>query len=104
MIGVAISRDGVPIRLPAERWSHIVEEHAEMAGLREEVLQTVADAEAVYEGHFGELLAVHTLEAGTSLVVCYKETSPSDGFIITAFLTSRADRLEKRSRRWPPMK
>ena len=36
------SRDGVPIRLTHERWTHITEEHTELAGLRLEVLDTVA--------------------------------------------------------------
>lgn len=42
MIAAAMPRAGVPIRLTAERWAHIVEEHAELAGLREEALQTIA--------------------------------------------------------------
>ena len=44
------SRNGVPIRLTDERWSHITEEHNELAGLRPEVLETVAHPERVIEG------------------------------------------------------
>lgn len=29
------SRNGVPIRLSEERWAHIAEEHAELAGMRD---------------------------------------------------------------------
>jgi len=32
------SRNSVPIRLTAERWVHITEEHAELAGMRLEVV------------------------------------------------------------------
>lgn len=46
----ATSRSGVLIRLTDERWAHIVEEHCELAGLREEVLQTITEAEAVFAG------------------------------------------------------
>jgi hypothetical protein len=38
-----VSRGGIQIRLTDERWSHIVEEHCELAGMREEVLLTVSD-------------------------------------------------------------
>ena len=46
----AISRAGVPIRLTDERWAHIAEEHCELAGLREEVIATVGDADRVVAG------------------------------------------------------
>lgn len=35
MEAVCLSRGQVRIRLTAERWAHIVEEHCELAGLRE---------------------------------------------------------------------
>jgi len=95
-----MSRGGVPIRLTAERWAHIAEQHPELAGLREEVLQTVAEAEAVYAGGAGELLAARTLPSGITMVVVYRETSPADGFIITAFLTRRTGRLGRRRKLW----
>ena len=106
MIAAAISRAGVPIRLTDERWSHIVEEHAELAGMREEVLQAVADAEAVYLGRGGELLATKAIErtTGRTMVAVYRETSSNDGFIITAFMTSQPQRVARRPRRWPQTK
>jgi hypothetical protein len=69
MTFTATSRGGVPIRLPAERWDHIVEEHAELAGLQQEVLQTIAAAERVLLGKAGELFAVREIEPGKALVV-----------------------------------
>jgi len=101
VVEVVRSRGGVPVRLTAERWSHIVEEHSELAGLRADVLETVAEAEAVHEGAAGELLASRIRESGHALVVVYRETSPHDGFIITAFLTRRPERLDRRPKRWP---
>lgn len=41
MIGIAVSKNGVRIRLTEERWYHIVENHDELAGLSDEVLLTV---------------------------------------------------------------
>lgn len=101
---VVQSRGGVPIRLTAERWTHIVEEHAELAGRREEVLETVTDAERVVEGQGGELLAVRSMEERRAMVVVYREVDQSDGFIITAFLTRRLASIDRRQQLWPPTK
>jgi len=45
MMESAISSKGVLIRLTHERWAHIIEEHGELAGLRPEVLETVAPSQ-----------------------------------------------------------
>ena len=101
MMRIAASRAGAPIRLTDERWAHIVEEHAELAGMREEVLEAVAEADRVVGGQQNELLAVRMLEEGRALVVVYREMSADDGFIITAFLTRRLASLERRQQIWP---
>jgi hypothetical protein len=44
---VAKSVAGVPIRLTDERWTHITEEHCELAALRLEVLETVSRPESI---------------------------------------------------------
>ena len=56
------SVDGVPIRLTEERWFHIVENHDDMAGHYDDVLETVADPDLVLSGHGGSLIAVVTLD------------------------------------------
>jgi hypothetical protein len=96
------SRNQVPIRLTDERWAHIVEEHCELAGLREEVLQTIEHAEEVRAGGEGELLAIRLMEPGKALVVIDREIGSDDGFIITAFLTRRLAALGRRTLLWPP--
>ena len=95
------SRGDVPIRLTDERWAHIVEEHAELAGMREGVMRAVLEAECVLAGGAGELIGVLTLEAGRALVVVYREVSPDDGFILTAFLSSQLAKLYRRRQLWP---
>ena len=42
VISTVESRNGKVIRLTDERWVHIIEEHAELAGMRLEVLEAVA--------------------------------------------------------------
>ena len=97
----ACSINGTPVRLTAERWAHIVEEHGELADLLTEILQTVVNPERVLSGNAGELLAVRETEAGKSLVVVYKEIEGEDGFVITAFLTRRNRSLDRRPQIWP---
>ena len=98
---VVKSKNDVPIRLPEARWFHVTEEHSEMAGYYFEVLETVENPEAVYEGKTGECLAVKEVEKDKYIVVIYREASKEDGFIITAFLTKRKRQLERRRRLWP---
>ena len=101
MSDVVISKHGVPVRLPDERWSHIEYEHDDLAGSKDEVLRTVAEPNQILAGGEGELFAVREIEQGKWLVVVYKELSASDGFVITAYLTRRAKQLERRAVIWP---
>ena len=80
--------------------AHITEEHGELDGLREEVLETVAHPERVLVGGDGELLAVREVEPGKHLVAVYREVG-DDGFIITAVVTRRSRSLAKRRQVWP---
>ena len=100
MIDEAVSKSGVVIRLTDERWAHIAEEHCELAGLRSEVLETVLLPERILVGGEGELIAIRKMGQGKHLVVVYREQE-DDGFIITAFLTSKARSLAKRRQIWP---
>lgn len=100
MTDAVTSRRGVYVRLTDERWSHIVEEHNELIGLRPAVLDAVELAERVLEGGRGELLAVKGREPGKWIVVVYREFD-TDGFIITAFLTSKGRTLSRRRQLWP---
>jgi hypothetical protein len=68
------SVDGVSIRLTSERWMHIVEHHDD--------------------------LAVSHRFAPRYLVVVYRETSRTDGFVITAFFTTRIQQIERRRLAW----
>jgi hypothetical protein len=61
MTETVLSLNQIPIRLTAERWAHIVEEHCELAGLCLEVLETVTGPEAVPAGGAGELLATREI-------------------------------------------
>lgn len=75
-----------------------------MAGYYSEVLETLEDPDAIYEGDSGELLAAKEIHADKYLVVVYKEMSEKDGFVITAFLSSRKKQLERRTKVWQRQK
>jgi hypothetical protein len=87
------SRAGVPIRLTDERWKHISKNHPEVAPMRQEILEAIAEADVIQRGDSGELIAVRKYErtpmTSKFLIVAYREVSREDGFILTAYLTSR---------------
>jgi hypothetical protein len=100
MVKTAVSKNGVAIRLTDERWAHISEEHGEVSQHQPDILEAISDPVRIVEGNAGELLAVRGLELGKYIVVVYRE-GPSDGFVITAFVTRRIRSLERRKQLWP---
>ena len=100
MTETVLSVNKVPIRLTDERWLHITEEHCELAGMRLDVLEAVANPSRIVEGRAGELLAQREIVPGRHLVVVYREEG-HDGFIITAFITTRTQSLDRRRQLWP---
>lgn len=97
-----ISKNGVPIRLTEERWEHIIEQHAELKDSKSQILQAIGDPQRVVAGTGGELLAVKPIQSEKQLVVVYRELK-DDGFIITAYTTSRTQPLDRRKQLWPPL-
>lgn len=71
-----------------------------MAGMRLEVLETVSNPLRILAGGEGELLAVREISGNKHLVVVYREFE-NDGFVITAFLTSKTKSLDRRTQLWP---
>ena len=55
---IGLSVNGVPIRLTAERWLHIVENHDDMAGYFDDVLEVIDNPELILPGHHGALIAI----------------------------------------------
>jgi hypothetical protein len=92
MADFTISVDGVPIRLTDERWVHIVENHDDLAGHYDDVLEAVENPDMLLPGHKGSLLAVRGYGRRRYLVVIYRQTTTDDGFVITAFFTDSIDR------------
>jgi len=88
------------IRLTHRQWIHIAESHDYMVGNREKVLETIADPDQLVEGDLGAVVALRhygsTNITEKTCVAIYRDEA--DGFVITAFLTSRPDKIETRGR------
>ena len=97
------SINGVPIRLTDERWVHIVENHDDLAGYYDEVLNTIESPNYVVKGYAQALIALKESGENRFLAVVYKETSNDDGFIITAYFTSKI-KLEREVIVWQQQK
>ena len=97
---VVESVNGVPIRLTDERWAHIVDNKPYMSAYYREVLLAIENPAWIVRGYNGALVAIKS-EGKKFLNVVYREASKRDGFIITAFVSDRAN---KRNLVWPSRK
>lgn len=95
---IALSKNGVPIRLTSERWEHIVSNKEYMASRYDDVLRAVENPNAILRGYNGSLVAVLNLSRNSFLHVIYREVGRADGFVITAFI---ARDVNKSQRIWP---
>lgn len=100
MNAIALSQNGILIRLPDERWAHITKRHEDLKNKQLEVLATISNPTRILSGDEGELLALKELEPGKWLVVAYRELI-DDGFIITAYPTRKLSFLKRRQQLWP---
>lgn len=98
IMDIAVSVNGVPIRLTFERWMHIVENRDELAGRAEAILDVIETPDWVTRGHRGSLIAWKSYGRRGYLSVIYKEVGADDGFVITAFFTHKP---VKKGKVWP---
>lgn len=83
------------IRLTARQWVHVTEAHDYMSGNMDIVLETLAEPDLVVTGSHGARVALRhyarkNITQKTAVVVYRDEPG---GFVITAFLTSRPERI-----------
>ena len=93
------SVNGVTIRLTEERWVHIIENHDDMAGYLDTVLEAVENPDYVIKGYGDAKIVLKKIETGKFVAVVYKETSVNDGFVITAYFTTKL-RLDREVILW----
>jgi hypothetical protein len=99
VLQTVISFNGNTIQLTVKQRLHIVENHDYMAGNIDKVLETLAEPIKLVAGKSGELLALReypqTNITRKTAVVVYRDEP--GGFVITAFFTSRPDKIRRRS-------
>ena len=72
MTNITYSVNSIPIRLTDERWTHIVENHDDIAGYYFDVLETIANPTWIFEGEEDELWAVKLVSERKAILVIYK--------------------------------
>ena len=83
---IAYSINDIPIRLTRERWFHIIENHDDLAGYYDDVLNAIEDPDLIIQGYGGALVAMKGMGRKRYLGAIYKEfVSRKDGFIISAY-------------------
>lgn len=90
ILGTATSKNGVNIRLTDERWLYIITSHKEISPQDYvKIISVVDDPEVVLKGDVGELLAVKKSSRKKRwIVVAYREVDRTDGFVLTAYITT----------------
>jgi hypothetical protein len=102
-VDIVQSINGVPIRLTDERWVHIVENHDDLAGFYDEIADIIEYPEYIIKGYKDALIALRQIRKGKFLCVVYKEISDTDGFVITAYFSSKIT-LEREEIIWQRQK
>jgi hypothetical protein len=102
-MNITKSVNGIPIRMTNERWFHIIENHDDLTGRFDEILNTVEYPDYVIKGYGNALIALKVLEQEKYFAVVYKELSSEDGFIITAYITNKI-KIEKKVILWKRQK
>lgn len=112
-IAIVKSKSGAQIRLTERQWKHIITARPQLEGFQEEILDVIEHPDEVYAPPPRVKPQLHAVrkfkrltDVGLSenLVVVYRELTPEEGFIITAFPIS--DRRKRRMYRlwrrlWP---
>ncbi|MDA0672471.1 MAG: hypothetical protein O3C67_02025 [Cyanobacteria bacterium] len=103
VLAIIQSYSQVPIRITYTQWAHVLENHDYMAGCLEFVLETLGEPDYIATGLKDELIALKaypkTPISKKSVVVVFKELL-DEGFLITAFMTSKPEKILKRGIKW----
>ncbi len=95
-----VSKDGIRIRLTAERVGHILKNHPEMLEYIFDLPEVIADPDYIFKGKKGEFLAVKGRKEFYLVVVYKEDLKKKDGFVITYFKTKNINYLLKKELVW----
>jgi len=97
---IIFSKHNVPIRITDERMVHIINNHPEMCGHEDRIIETITNPDIIFAGDFGEFLAVKLyiktpVSENKYLIAAYKGINENDGFLITAYFSRRLGNWRK---------
>ena len=97
-----IIKNDVPVRLTAERWSHITIGHPEISDYYYEILETVENPELICEGDNDAKIAIKNFQSRFDkfIVIIFKEINADDGFIITAYFANNIQKIIRKKIIW----
>jgi hypothetical protein len=81
-----------------------IREHGKLAPTKDEIIKVIEKPDRIVAGADGELLAIVASERGWHIVVAYREGndgSDCQGFVITAWKTTKMNDLNQREQIWP---
>lgn len=102
VIATVLSKNKIPIRLTHERWLHIIASHLEIDPTDyKTIMNVIKNPDIILKGDTGEFLAVKKrARKNMWFVVPYKEIDKTDGFVLTAYLTTNISWLLQRELIW----
>ena len=90
LLATAISINQVPIHITSDRWQRITLGHPEVIPHFDDVVSTIENPHRVFARDQSEYMAIGRLgEKGSYLVVLYRELTPQQGLILTAYVSNR---------------
>lgn len=83
------SVNNVPKRITEERLNHIFNNHDDLAGFLDQIIDALEFPDYIIQGYIFAKIALRIIRVNKYLAVVYKETSENDGFLITEYFTSK---------------
>jgi hypothetical protein len=71
-----------------------------MAGRQTELFETIAEPDCILEGSEGAFIALRDQTDGKTLVAVHKVMSEDEGFVVTAYRTSKKSKQLRRRIVW----
>lgn len=100
IIKIVKSKNLVPIRITDERWTHVTENHPEVSDFFEYIIECIEDPDYIIRSKKDEntLIALRQFH-NKFICVVYKEITPEDGFVVTAYFSKKIN-LNKENVIW----
>lgn len=106
IIAIVKSKSGAQIKLTEKQWKHIIAARPQLEDFQQEILKAIEHPDEVYAPPPRVKPQLHAIKKfkrladiglSDNIVVVYRELTPEEGFIITAFPIS--DRRKRRMHR-----